>query len=449
MNGMLRGAAWQAGAAAVEITPAGRPYLCGYPYVERFAEGVHDPLLASALCISDDQLTVVFVACDLLNLPTPLAAAARERIGTALGIPAAHVMVTATHTHCGPLMVHMVTNDADPNVPRPDPAYRAQVEDAIVQAAIESHRAQRPARLTAAIADATGLGSNRRDPHGPRIARLPVLAARAQDTDELVAVMCVCAMHPTVLHEDWRQISGDFPGLARRWLQRHAVGPRCPIVYHMGASGNQSPRHVVRANTIEEAARLGEVLGREIAAAVDRAAPLTRDGLACTAEFVTLPTRSFPETAEAERRVTEAEAKWRSLRDAGAARAAVRTAEVDWFGSRKALALARAAADGRLTYAARERMPAEIQVLAVGEHVFVGWPGEVFVEFALQVMADHPHATIVTLANGELHGYLVTAEAVAGNGYEASHALFESPASGELLAKATDRLLRAMPPARA
>ena len=86
-------------------------------------------------------------------------------------------------------------------------------------------------------------------------------------------------------------------------------------------------------------------------------------------------------------------------------------------------------------------MPAEIQLIRIGPWSFVAWPGEIFVEFALQVKSRHPNTFIISLANGELQGYLVTKEAVAEAGYEASNALFASPASGEQFVLETLELL--------
>ena len=68
-------------------------------------------------------------------------------------------------------------------------------------------------------------------------------------------------MHPTVLHEDSTLVSGDFPAMTRQYLQEHVLGADCPVLYHTGPSGNQSPRHVTRANTFDEAERLGGLLG--------------------------------------------------------------------------------------------------------------------------------------------------------------------------------------------
>ena len=71
----------------------------------------------------------------------------------------------------------------------------------------------------------------------------------------------------------------------------------------------------------------------------------------------------------------------------------------------------------------------------------VAWPGEVFVEFALRIREQYPNAFVITLANGELQGYLVTAEAVEQNCYEAGNAIFASPAAAEKLVDATLALL--------
>jgi hypothetical protein len=91
-------------------------------------------------------------------------------------------------------------------------------------------------------------------------------------------------------------------------------------------------------------------------------------------------------------------------------------------------------------------LPAEIQLIGIGSWSFVGWPGEVFVEFALRVRERIENVFIITLANGELQGYLVTDEAVKLSCYEASNAIFASPASGDCLVDATLALLETHAP---
>ena len=85
-------------------------------------------------------------------------------------------------------------------------------------------------------------------------------------------------------------------------------------------------------------------------------------------------------------------------------------------------------------------MPAEIQILTVGPWNFVGWPGELFVEYALAIRTRRPNAFAISLANGELQGYIVTPEAAAEGGYEAGNALF-APESGTALVGRTLEML--------
>ena len=86
-------------------------------------------------------------------------------------------------------------------------------------------------------------------------------------------------------------------------------------------------------------------------------------------------------------------------------------------------------------------LPAEVQTIKLGPWCFVGWPGEIFVEYALAVKARLPRTFVISLANGELQGYIATAESVNSSSYEASNAIF-APESGQLLVDTTLELLR-------
>ena len=120
----------------------------------------------------------------------------------------------------------------------------------------------------------------------------------------------------------------------------------------------------------------------------------------------------------------------------------MRTAECDWFGAEENLTLARAAATGRLRDAIASVMPAEVTLMRIGPWAFIGWPGEAFVEFSLQVKSACQNCYVISLANGELQGYLVSEEAVQKGWYEGMNALFASPDAGMKLVEATRRLLK-------
>jgi neutral ceramidase len=256
-----------------------------------------------------------------------------------------------------------------------------------------------------------------------------------------LAAMIVCSMHPTVLHEDSTLVSGDFPAMARQYLQANALGPSCPVIYHTGPCGNQSPRHVTRANNFAEAQRLGRLLGRAIERALVSLECENDPTLACRRQFVDLPRRELPALAEAEAQLVRAWERLWSLQRSDADARQVRTAECDWFGAEEAVALARIAGDGRLDSAVAAVMPAEVQLMRVGRWSFAGWPGEVYVEYALEVKAAHPLCCAISLANGELQGYLVTEEAVRQRAYEAQNSLFASAQAPRRLVETTLALL--------
>jgi hypothetical protein len=132
----------------------------------------------------------------------------------------------------------------------------------------------------------------------------------------------------------------------------------------------------------------------------------------------------MPEHELAEEALKAAREKFARLKREGAPRAEVRTAECDVFGAEETAELALAANDGRLAKAAMDCSPAEIQLIKIGPWRFVSWPGEFFVEYALEVKRRAPGTFVITLANGELQAYIVTAEADANAFYEARNALF-------------------------
>jgi len=425
-----------AGAAAAEITPESSQFLQGYPHVERYSEGVHDPLLSSALYLSNGRTSVLFVANDIVFVPKAVVKRVRERIAAAIPVPAVNVMVTATHTHSGPIMLRGLFATDDPAVPNPDPEYIQFMEDRIVSSAREAYGNAEPAELGLAVADGTGVGSNRREPSGPSDPQVPVLMVRSVDGRRHLACMIVCSMHPTVLHEDSRLVSADFPGMTRVFLQHNHVGKDCPVLHHTGPAGNQSPRHVTRSNTFPEAERLGGILGKAVAKVMPAIEYRTSVSLNAVQVAFDPPVKKFTSVAQAKTKLARAINRLKHLQTGGAPSQEVRTAECDWFGAEEGVTLARSAVDGRLENAVASFTPLEIQVIRVGPWRFAGWQGEVFVEYALQEKERSRNTFVISLANGESQGYIVTPEAAKEGGYEASNGLL-SYETGQILVDKT------------
>src|SRR5258708_28214479 len=92
------------GAAQVTISPSPGTPMAGY-YATRLSTGVHDDLHAKAIVIASGGQRVALVACDLIGIPPAVVEEAREMIHSATGILAGNVMISATHSHTGPLIL--------------------------------------------------------------------------------------------------------------------------------------------------------------------------------------------------------------------------------------------------------------------------------------------------------------------------------------------------------
>src|SRR5215472_1662710 len=90
------------GAAEVAISPPPGTPMAGY-YSTRLSTGVHDDLHAKAIVIASGGQRVALVACDLVGIPPAVIEEAREMIHAATGIPGSNIMISATHSHTGPL----------------------------------------------------------------------------------------------------------------------------------------------------------------------------------------------------------------------------------------------------------------------------------------------------------------------------------------------------------
>ncbi|MDD4744969.1 MAG: hypothetical protein PHN53_10240 [Eubacteriales bacterium] len=74
----------KAGFSRIDITPPLGIYLSGY-YEPRQAEGQLDPLLASALAVSDDNETALLFSVDVIGIKQDVLNGMRERIAAACG----------------------------------------------------------------------------------------------------------------------------------------------------------------------------------------------------------------------------------------------------------------------------------------------------------------------------------------------------------------------------
>lgn len=441
---MEREATVRAGLSTGDLTPGVGVDLGGYPYFDRANRGVHDPLHGGALFLDDGNTRVIVIATDLFWLTRGQADAVRARASERTGVAASNIVVTCSHTHSAPWM-----NAIFEPFPGQEP-FETKISEEYVEFAVETcarladDAASTPfeAEIGYGSVDCgaeAGIGGNRRDPEGPTDASVPVLVVRDRDR-RVRGIWTKYALHPTILHGENTLVSADFPG-----AMRAEVGdsyPEAVFLYSMGAAGDQSPRYFRRGQTFDEVERFGRTLGRAVVAAVQQAEWLDGPRLAAASATLELPVKDYPAPEALLGRVDALRAREAELVAADApyverqnANLALLGAECDYFNAVKK-------SDGRLQARYDACAPFSVTAMTVGDVAWVFLPGEIFIDFALDIVERSPFArtTVVTLTNGDLPGYCVTREALAEGGYEPGNSILD-PAAGTLLADMAHDLL--------
>lgn len=430
------------GAAVRKITPKGNVFLYGYPHAPRISTGIHDDLLCSALYLNGREGACLLISNDLIFVSRDLVDAVRIRISLRTGLYMGSIAICATHTHSGPVTVDYLSNKLDPTVPKADRTYLDWLASQMIEAGCEAIASAENAEMATMTVEVTGVGTNRHNVSGAADTEACVIALRRIGEDKICACAFTYAMHPTVLHEDSTLVSSDFPHYAREHIKK-SLGLRdtTAILFLNGASGNLSPRHTARSNTFAEAERLGRILGDCILSGMAKMSFTSNLGVFTRRTYIALEPREMPSVVQANDAMTAASARLHQLRENRAPKATIRSAECDLFGAEETLALAKSVAEGSFQKAITACLPAEIQVIHIGSLSLVFWPGEFFVEYALEIKAQQPNTHVVTLANGILQGYIVTPEAERQKLYESGNAVFSSN-NGRTFVRETLALLK-------
>ncbi len=128
-----------AGAAAVDISPKLGVSLDGYIMKIGPCTEIHDPLHARCLVLASGATRVAMIVCDMTTLTDALVEKALKRIEQRAGVPAANVMISATHTHSTPRI-----GIADGPLDR---EYRAQLVEGIATSVERAVKQLAPAEI--------------------------------------------------------------------------------------------------------------------------------------------------------------------------------------------------------------------------------------------------------------------------------------------------------------
>ncbi|WP_405070271.1 hypothetical protein OG558_11900 [Kribbella sp. NBC_01510] len=401
-------------ATSLDVTPPPGHRLDGYAARTDLATGAADPLRATIIWLSTaDEPGVLWLTLDAIavgkDLTTELAVAA----GAAAGIPASHVVVSASHTHSGP---SGWTGEIHPVIP-------AERERDLVDALTTKVRATCLARRSVTASwrsvEVIGVGTNRHRRSGPHDNTAGILALHSPE-GSLEAVLLDFACHPTTYGPENLRYSADWPGAARAALAPAVVG------FLQGAAGDVSPRFTRQGRGAAEVARLGGLLAsrvREALAGPGLALPESAPAIRRTT--LDLKVREIPSAAEAARLVVAAEGRANGQDDPSG-----RIAQTRLDGARGQALMAAVPLPDSL------ELP--ISVVTMGDVCWVNLPVELFAVHGACLQADstHPVTRVVGYTDG-YYGYVVDHSAAESGAYEALITYFDQPTTTQLLSRTT------------
>ena len=245
------------GSAKADITPPEGYPLAGFS--GRRSIGVHDPVYARALAVSNDILTIVIVSADVLAMTNDLSEAVTAAVQEKLPIPSDHIMITATHTHSGPGALGKLFWEGLAAGPF-DPQYFDWVVEQITQAVTEAYERLRPSVMSSYRFDAGDLVKNRIMADGPEDPEVQVLVFEAKDLSQKTYLINFTA-HPTVLRSKNRLVSGDFPGFLSNRLEET---DGTIALYTSGALGDLKANPPKISGVFERAEMMGRLLAERI-----------------------------------------------------------------------------------------------------------------------------------------------------------------------------------------
>ena len=424
----------KAGVKIADITPEVGVQLGGYPHCPRPNEGAHDRPQASCFYLDNGKDRLAFVVTDLFFLTKELAARVRSHFDF-------DITLTASHTHSTPNTGYVHSYEAEEGV-EVSKEYVDFIENTLVdlvqKASEDTFDAELGSYIGVCGAD-RGVGGNRRVKGGLCDPTVNVFAIRDKESETVRGIWLCYALHPTYLHAENVLVSADYPAFIRRHLS--FAYPEAVFGFSQGTSGNQSSRYHRVAQDFEEAGRVGTTLGNAVQDCVELMDFYDDVELSVKRTSIDLPLRKF---APAETQVEAMEAARKRVRDlteSGAPYIDRRNAELDMFGAEDLYYLAKELEAGPTDF--HKLLPCEIQVIRVGEMTLVTTQGEIFVEYGLAIKdgSSDEKTVVVELANGELPGYVYTADALEDGGYEVSNSMLTADAGGEIV-KAAVALLK-------
>ncbi len=233
----------KAGFGRCDITPSMGVKIQGY-YKVRIADGVLDNLEANAVAVSDGKNTVVFISLDLCSVEQEVTIMYKDVISKRTGLPKENIIISSTHTHTAGNVERVDTPENE--------FYREFVGERAADAAEFAIKDLKNAKLGYGIGIAPNIAFIRRfkmkdgttktnpgmgnpdisEPIGKVDEEVSVLRFDRENAESIVIMNF--GNHPDVV--GGCKISADWPGFARRTLERAVPGVKSMFIN--GAEGD-------------------------------------------------------------------------------------------------------------------------------------------------------------------------------------------------------------------
>jgi hypothetical protein len=191
-------------------------WMAGFQH-NRPARGVHDPLWARTMIISNGENKIALTVIDAIGFGADDILTVRKKVPVNLNID--YVVVMSTHSHETPDLVGLWGKS--PLSSGVNKAYTKQVQDGILASIIEANHKMRPAIITVGH-DLTGAVHLVEDSREPLVMdpRVNILQAIDAESDTTLGVFFNWSNHPETLWNRNLYLTSDFPHYVREALEK-------------------------------------------------------------------------------------------------------------------------------------------------------------------------------------------------------------------------------------
>ena len=405
-------AALHAGAAKRSIVPPFPTNMGGYFDRTADFEGVDRTIYARALVCKNDEGAVAILVADLIGVSRSMVDDVRAAVARETELLPESILIAATHTHSGPAASSGARRLAyDRTAP-----FNAFMVETLAATLVDAWNALEPATLGFAYGTLDGITTNRQQRNDTIIdPDVGVLKVQAKDSRRTIATLSNFTGHPVILGSSNLLLSCEYPGVACKIVEDVVGGI---AIFTQGACGDVTMKR--SGPPFEEVTRLGRVLAGEILVTSEQIVPGTEEALHAHSEILQLAPRELPTPEAARAEIDDAKAAAQAGKAAGLPDYQLQELRREVNAANTTAMVAQVAVEQpELLAAATE---STCQVLQIGPLVAVAIPGEIFVEYGLEmkkrVAQDTGRPMILVGYANDYIGYIITPRADQTGGYE-------------------------------